>query len=89
YWEEDPATHTVGLYIESIGNPRKFSRIARRVSRVKPVIVVKSDVTGRELPPGHVVRTSSLAPHALDQVLGQAGVVRADTVHQLFDLAQV
>lgn len=89
YWEEDPATHTVGLYLESIGNPRKFSRIARRVSRVKPVIVVKSDVTGRELPPGHVVRTSSLAPHALDQVLGQAGVVRADTVHQLFDLAQV
>lgn len=89
YWEEDPATKTVGLYLESIGNPRKFSRIARRVSRVKPVIVVKSDVTGRELPPGHVVRTSSLAPHTLDQVLGQAGVIRADTVHQLFDLAQV
>ncbi len=89
YWEEDPATKTVGLYLESIGNPRKFSRIARRVSRVKPVIVIKSDLTGRELPPGHMVRTSSLAPHALDQVLGQAGVIRADTIHQLFDLAQV
>ncbi|WP_113903266.1 MULTISPECIES: bifunctional GNAT family N-acetyltransferase/acetate--CoA ligase family protein [Brevibacterium] len=89
YWEEDPATKTVGLYLESIGNPRKFARIARRVSRVKPVIVIKSDLTGRELPPGHMVRTSSLAPHALDQVLGQAGVIRADTIHQLFDLAQV
>lgn len=89
YWEEDPATKTVGLYLESIGNPRKFARIARRVSRVKPVIVIKSDLTGRELPPGHIVRTSSLAPHTLDQVLGQAGVIRADTIHQLFDLAQV
>ena len=89
YWEEDPATQTVGLYLESIGNPRKFSRIARRVSRVKPVVVIKSDLTGRELPPGHIVRTSSLAPNTLDQVLEQAGVIRADTIHQLFDLAQV
>ncbi len=89
YWEEDPATQTVGLYLESIGNPRKFSRIARRVSRVNPVIVIKSDLTGRELPPGHIVRTSSLAPNTLDQVLEQAGVIRADTIHQLFDLAQV
>ncbi|MDN6605658.1 bifunctional GNAT family N-acetyltransferase/acetate--CoA ligase family protein, partial [Brevibacterium sp.] len=89
YWEEDPATKTVGLYLESIGNPRKFARIARRVSRVKPVVVIKSDLTGRELPPGHIVRTSSLAPNTLDQVLGQAGVIRADTIHQLFDLAQV
>lgn len=89
YWEEDPDTKTVGLYLESIGNPRKFSRIARRVSRVKPIIVIKSDLTGRELPPGHIVRTSSLAPNTLDQVLGQAGVIRADTIHQLFDLAQV
>lgn len=89
YWEEDPATQAVGLYLESIGNPRKFSRIARRVSRVKPVIVIKSDLTGRELPPGHQVRLSSLSGKALDQVLGQAGVIRADTVHQLFDAAQV
>ncbi|MCX0278020.1 GNAT family N-acetyltransferase [Nocardia zapadnayensis] len=89
YWEEDPATATVGLYLESIGNPRKFSRIARRVSQVKPVIVVKSAFTGRELPPGHQVRVSSLSATALDQVLTQAGVVRADTIHQLFDVAQV
>ena len=89
YWEEDPETKTIGLYLESIGNPRKFARIARRVSRVKPIIVIKSDLTGRELPPGHIVRTSSLAPNTLDQVLGQAGVIRADTIHQLFDLAQV
>lgn len=89
YWEEDPATQTVGLYLESIGNPRKFSRIARRVARVKPVIVIKSDLTGRELPPGHEVRVSSLSGTALDQVLTQAGVIRAASIRQLFDLAQV
>ncbi|MCQ9387386.1 GNAT family N-acetyltransferase [Brevibacterium sp. 50QC2O2] len=89
YWEEDPETKTIGLYLESIGNPRKFSRIARRVTRTKPVIVIKSDLTGRELPPGHQVRVSSLSPSALDQVLAQAGVLRAANIGQLFDLAQV
>ena len=92
YWEEDPATKVVGLYLESIGNPRKFSRIARRVSRVKPVVVVKSDLTGQELPPGHQVRLSGLeerAAGALDEVLTQAGVIRADSIRQLFDFAQL
>lgn len=92
YWEEDPATTAVGLYLESIGNPRKFSRIARRVSRVKPVVVVKSDLTGQELPPGHQVRLSSLAERAggaLDEILAQAGVIRADSIRQLFDISQV
>ena len=46
YWEDDPRTRAVALYLESIGNPRKFSRIARRLSRMKPVIVAKSDVMG-------------------------------------------
>src|SRR5699024_12354061 len=82
YWEEDPAPETVRVYLESIGNPRKFSRIARRVSRVKPVIVIKSDLTGRELPPGHIVRTSPLAPDTPDQVLEQPGRLRADTNQQ-------
>lgn len=92
YWEEDPATKAVGLYLESIGNPRKFSRIARRVSRVKPVVVVKSDLTGQELPPGHEVRLSGLeerAGGALDEILAQSGVIRADSIRQLFDIAQV
>ena len=92
YWEEDPATRAVGLYLESIGNPRKFARIARRVSRVKPVVVVKSDLTGQELPPGHQVRLTGLeerASGALNEILAQAGVIRADSIRQLFDIAQV
>ncbi|EFG47262.1 CoA binding domain protein [Brevibacterium mcbrellneri ATCC 49030] len=89
FWEEDESTQIVGLYLESIGNPRKFARIARRVARQKPVIVIKSDLTGRELPPGHQVRVSSLSGSALNQVLTQAGVIRADSIHQMFDVAQV
>lgn len=89
FWEEDEATQIVGLYLESIGNPRKFARIARRVARQKPVIVIKSDLTGRELPPGHQVRVSSLSGSALNQVLVQAGVIRADSIHQMFDVAQI
>ena len=53
YWEEDDATEVVLLYLESIGNPRKFSRIARRVGRSKPVVAVKSGRTTQGVPVGH------------------------------------
>jgi len=89
YWEEDPGTAVVGLYLESMGNARKFSRIARRLSRKKPVIVVKSGVSGYGVPPGHVVRGSLAPREALDSLLRQAGVVRVDNMHQLFDVAQL
>jgi acyl-CoA synthetase (NDP forming)/RimJ/RimL family protein N-acetyltransferase len=89
YWEEDPGTAVVGLYLESMGNARKFSRIARRLSRKKPVIVVKSGVSGYGVPPGHVVRSSHAPPEAFDSLLRQAGVVRVDNMHQLFDVAQL
>ncbi|WGW10730.1 bifunctional GNAT family N-acetyltransferase/acetate--CoA ligase family protein [Saxibacter everestensis] len=89
YWEEDDNTRAVGLYLESIGNPRKFSRIARRLARSKPVVVVKSDITGQELPPGHAVRVSPAGAGALDEMLKQAGVIRADSIHRLFDVAQL
>jgi acyl-CoA synthetase (NDP forming) len=42
YWEEDPATRVILLYLESFGNPRKFARTARSVAETKPVIAVKS-----------------------------------------------
>ncbi|PPB50184.1 GNAT family N-acetyltransferase [Arthrobacter pityocampae] len=89
FWEDDPTTRAVGLYFESIGNPRKFSRIARRLARTKPVIVAKSDVTGLQLPPGHAVRTSQAPPGALDSMLRQSGVMRVETTEQLMDIAQI
>ncbi|MDN4611997.1 bifunctional acetate--CoA ligase family protein/GNAT family N-acetyltransferase [Arthrobacter burdickii] len=89
FWEDDPSTRAVGLYFESIGNPRKFSRIARRLARTKPVIVAKSDVTGLQLPPGHAVRTSQAPAGALDSMLRQSGVMRVETTEQLMDIAQI
>jgi len=89
FWEDDPTTRAVGLYFESIGNPRKFSRIARRLARTKPVIVAKSDVMGLQLPPGHAVRTTQAPPGALDSMLRQSGVMRVETTEQLMDIAQI
>ena len=42
YWEDDPATSVVLIYTESFGNPRKFARIARRLSRRKPIVAVRA-----------------------------------------------
>ncbi|MEV7635993.1 GNAT family N-acetyltransferase [Pseudarthrobacter enclensis] len=89
YWEDDADTSAVGLYLESIGNPRKFSRIARRLARTKPVIVAKSDTMGLRLPPGHAVRTTQAPGGALDAMLRQSGVIRVETIDQLVDVAQI
>ncbi|MEX5268957.1 bifunctional acetate--CoA ligase family protein/GNAT family N-acetyltransferase [Kocuria sabuli] len=89
YWEDDAATRACGLYLQSVGNPRKFSRIARRLSLTKPVIVAKSEVTGVRLPPGHTGRTTQAPPGALDAMFRQAGVIRADTSEHLMDVAGI
>jgi len=89
YWIDDPDTHAVGLYLESMGNPRKFSRIARRLAATKPVIVVKSGVSSYGVPPGHRARQTRVRPEAFDAMLRQAGVIRVENVHQMFDVAQL
>ncbi|WP_425864387.1 GNAT family N-acetyltransferase [Arthrobacter sp. TWP1-1] len=89
FWEDDPNTTACGLYLESVGNPRKFSRISRRLSRSKPVIVAKSDSVGLRLPPGHAVRTTAAPAGALDAMLRQSGVIRVNTIEELSDVAQI
>lgn len=89
YWEEDPDTAVVCLYLESIGNPRKFARISRRLSRGTPVVVVVEAFAGRTAPPGHAVRTSTTPPTVLRAMLHQAGVIRAHNIHEMFDIAQL
>jgi acyl-CoA synthetase (NDP forming)/RimJ/RimL family protein N-acetyltransferase len=89
YWEEDDATEVVLLYLESIGNPRKFSRIARRVSRSKPVIAVRSGRTTQGVPMGHVVRAIEAPQAAVDAMFRQAGVIQVDTLDEMFDVAQL
>ena len=89
YWVEDERTHAVGLYLESMGNPRKFSRIARHLASNKPVIVVKPASASYGVPPGHKVRRPKVKPHAFTAMLEQAGVIHCENVHQMFDAAQL
>ncbi|RYU11947.1 bifunctional GNAT family N-acetyltransferase/acetate--CoA ligase family protein [Nocardioides iriomotensis] len=89
YWEEDDSTEVVLLYLESIGNPRKFSRVARRVSRRKPVIAVKSGRSTQGVPMGHAVRSMQAPQAAVDAMFRQAGVIQVDTLDEMFDVAQL
>ncbi|MEU6886603.1 GNAT family N-acetyltransferase [Streptomyces viridosporus] len=84
YWYEDPDTDVVLMYLESIGNPRKFTRLARRTAAAKPLVVVQGARHGAG-PRGHAVRATRL-PHAtVSALLRQAGVIRVDTITELVD----
>lgn len=89
YWEEDDATEVVMMYLESIGNPRKFSRIARRVSLRKPIVAVRSGRTTQGVPMGHTVRRIDAPSAAVDAMFRQAGVIQVDTLEEMFDVAQL
>src|SRR5699024_765720 len=89
FWEEDDATEVVLLYLESIGNPRKFSRIARRVGRRKPVVAVKSGRSTQGVPVGHAVRQTTAPQSAVDAMFRQAGIIQVETLEEMFDVAQL
>ena len=88
YWEDDPDTSVVMLYLESFGNPFRFGRIARRVARKKPILAMKSGTTraGARAATSH---TAALAGSeaAVDALFAQAGVIRAGTLAELIDAA--
>lgn len=88
YWEEDPSTDVILLYMESFGNPRRFARIARRVGRRKPIVAVKA---GRSASGGRAAgsHTAAMAASdvAVDALFRQAGVLRADTLDDMLSLA--
>jgi acetyl coenzyme A synthetase (ADP forming)-like protein len=89
YWEEDPRTDVVLLYVESFGNPRKFSRIARRVARTTPIVAVKSGRTpaGARAASSHTGALLGGSEVTVDALFRQAGVIRVDTLEELFDVA--
>jgi acyl-CoA synthetase (NDP forming)/RimJ/RimL family protein N-acetyltransferase len=89
YWEEDDATEVVLLYLESIGNPRKFSRIARRVSRRKPIVAVRSGRSSQGVPMGHAVRKIGAPGEAVDAMFRQAGIIQVESLEEMFDVAQL
>jgi len=88
YWELDDRTEVVLLYLESFGNPRRFGRIASRVSRRKPIVAVKAGRTnaGKRAASSH---TAALAASdiAVDALFHQTGVIRAETLDEMFDIA--
>ncbi|MFJ4918341.1 GNAT family N-acetyltransferase [Streptomyces sp. NPDC088725] len=85
YWYEDPDTDVVLMYLESIGNPRKFTRLARRMAAVKPVVVVKGARHSGSTPPGHAVPVTRIPDATVSALMRQAGVIRVDTVTELVD----
>ncbi|HIY86201.1 MAG TPA: GNAT family N-acetyltransferase [Candidatus Yaniella excrementavium] len=89
YLEDDPSTSAVGLYLESFGNPRKFSRIVRRLARKKPVVVSRSHGMGRRIPPGHSTRTTEAPRGTVPSMLRQAGAIETDSYTELIDILQV
>ncbi|MBQ0824989.1 bifunctional acetate--CoA ligase family protein/GNAT family N-acetyltransferase [Streptomyces tagetis] len=85
YWYDDPDTDVALMYLESIRNPRKFTRLARRTAAAKPLVVVQGARHGGAAPQGHAVRATRL-PHAtVSALLRQAGVIRVDTITELVD----
>ncbi|MFD5418071.1 GNAT family N-acetyltransferase [Streptomyces sp. NPDC127069] len=82
YWYEDGATDVALMYLETLGNPRKFTRLARRTAAVKPLVVA---LGGRHTPAGHLVPGTRLPESTVSDLLRQAGVIRVDTVTELVD----
>jgi acetyl coenzyme A synthetase (ADP forming)-like protein len=89
YWESDNDTDVILLYLESFGNPKKFSEIARRVGRQKPIVVVKSgrSAAGARATSSHTGALIAASDVTVDALFRQAGVVRTDTLAELFDVA--
>ncbi len=89
YWEQDQGTDVALLYLESFGNARKFARIAPRVARKKPILAVKSgrSAAGARATSSHTGALLSASDVTVDALFEQAGVIRTDTLHELFDVA--
>jgi acyl-CoA synthetase (NDP forming)/GNAT superfamily N-acetyltransferase len=90
YWDRDPATKVCVLYLESFGNARKFARVARRVARAKPIIVVTA---GRTVAGARGVKSHTAAAAtpdvAIDALFAQAGVMRAGSLGEVMDIVSV
>ncbi|SMC02216.1 Acyl-CoA synthetase (NDP forming) [Sulfobacillus thermosulfidooxidans DSM 9293] len=87
YWEDDPATEMILLYLESFGNPRKFTRIARRITQHKPILVVKSARSADAVLSPEMASQHFGDDNIVKALFQQTGIIRADTLQELFDVA--
>jgi acyl-CoA synthetase (NDP forming) len=88
YWQGDEATRVILLYLESFGNPRRFARIARGVSREKPIVVMTAGhraAASEAAGPNEAALLSAEAP--VDALFRLTGIIRAETLDEMFDLA--
>ena len=90
YLAEDPATKVIGMYLESFGNPRKFARIAKNISRNTPIVAVKAgrSHSGNRGAKSHTaaIATSDIV---VDALFKQAGVIRVEDIEELVDVARI
>jgi len=91
FWEADQGTDLILLYLESFGNPRKFSRITRRVGRTKPIVAVKSgrSQAGARATTSHTGALIAASDVTVDALFRQAGVIRTDSLAEMFDVASL
>jgi acetyl coenzyme A synthetase (ADP forming)-like protein len=91
YWEGDSGTDVILLYLESFGNPRRFARIARRVSRAKPIVAVKSgrSAAGARAAASHTGALVGASDIGVEALFRQAGVVHVETLSELFDVGSL
>jgi acetyl coenzyme A synthetase (ADP forming)-like protein len=89
YWDDDPRTDVILLYLESFGNPRRFARLVRSVGRRKPVVAVKSGrgASGRRAALSHTGALLAESGRTVDALMRQVGVIRTDTLEEMFDVA--
>ena len=88
YWEADADTSVILLYLESFGNPRRFARLARRIGRKKPIVAIKAGRTGAgSRAAGSHTAALAASDVAVDAMFRQSGVIRADTIDEMFDIA--
>lgn len=89
YWREDSQTAVILQYLESMANPSKFIRIARSVTRFKPIVVVRSGRTSQSFPLGARPRRTAIPPSGVDQLIRNAGIVETTSLGQLIDVGSV
>jgi acetyl coenzyme A synthetase (ADP forming)-like protein len=91
YWEDDPRTNVVLLYLESFGNPRRFSHLARRIGKRKPIVAVKSGRTqaGQRAAGSHTGSLVGASDLTVDALFRENGVIRTDTLAEMFDVAML
>jgi acyl-CoA synthetase (NDP forming)/GNAT superfamily N-acetyltransferase len=88
YFERDERTSVIALYLESLGNPRKFARIARRIGENKPIVALKAGRTPAGVRGARSHTAAAATPQvAVSALLQSAGVIKVDRLEELLDVS--